>query len=119
VTTEPPFELKRLGGDAAAAELVLRGRVYADIAGTLRGELARAADQGLRTLIVDARSLEQIDSSGLNEFVQLLKRLRPLGGKIRFFGLSANISRVFDITKLGKVMDVVATREAALDGVKA
>jgi anti-anti-sigma factor len=119
VTTEPPFELRRLGGDAAVAELVLRGRVYADVAGTLRGELSRAADGGLRTLVVDARALEQIDSSGLNEFVQLLKRLRPLGGRIRFYGLSANIARVFDITKLVKVMDVVGTREAALEGMTA
>jgi anti-sigma B factor antagonist len=102
---------------AARHELKLEGRVYADVAPQLRDELSRALEQGMRGLLVDARELEQIDSAGLNEFVQLLKRLRPLGGTITFYGLTPTIQRVFDITKLNKVMGVKATREDALAGV--
>ena len=34
-------------------------------------------------LVVNAEGLEQIDSSGLNVFVSLLKRIRPDGGRTR------------------------------------
>lgn len=111
------FERRPLASSAtgtARAELALKGRVYADVATQLRDELARALEGGARELIVDATHLEQIDSAGLNEFVQTLKRLRPLGGRIVFFGLSSSIQRVFDITKLNKVMSVARTREEAL-----
>lgn len=99
---------------ATTAELVLTGRIYADVAPQLREQLLRAVEDGLKCLVVDARELVQIDSAGLNEFVQLLKRLRPNGGKIVFFGLNANVRRVFDITKLSTVMSVFATREDAV-----
>ncbi|MCO5171808.1 MAG: STAS domain-containing protein [Planctomycetes bacterium] len=101
---------------AARAELALKGRVYADVCPQLRDELTRAVEGGARELLIDATHLEQIDSAGLNEFVQLLRRLRPQGGKIVFFGLSPSIQRVFDITKLNKVMGVAASREDALGG---
>lgn len=114
------FTLRPAGQTSAGAarhELKLEGRVYADVAPQLRDELSRALEQGMRGLLVDARGLEQIDSAGLNEFVQLLKRLRPLGGSITFYGLTPTIQRVFDITKLNKVMRVEPTREAALSSV--
>jgi anti-sigma B factor antagonist len=98
-------------------ELALRGRVYADVAPQLREALARAVERGMRALVVDARALEQIDSAGLNEFVQLLKKLRPLGGRVTFFGVSPSIRRVFEITKLEKLIDLQETREDALRGV--
>ena len=103
-------------GGVSRCELALKGRVYADVSPQLRDELSRAVEGGARELLVDCTHLEQIDSAGLNEFVQLLKRVRPLGGKIVFFGLSASIQRVFDITKLNRVMTVARTRDDALAG---
>ncbi|MBL4844997.1 MAG: STAS domain-containing protein [Planctomycetes bacterium] len=100
--------------DAGRYELTLAGRVYADATPQLKDHLMALADQGLRGLLVDASDLEQIDSSGLNVFVSLLKRIRPDGGKIAFYGLNPNIQRVFEITKLATVMSVEVERSAAL-----
>lgn len=102
--------------DAGRYELQLSGRIYADAAPQLKDHLMGLAEQGLRGLLVDARALEQIDSSGLNVFVSLLKRIRPEGGKIAFFGLNENLQRVFEITKLATVMSVAAERAEALGG---
>lgn len=113
------FERRPLAASPTGAgrcEVALKGRVYADVSPQLRDELTRAVEGGARELVIDCTHLEQIDSAGLNEFVQLLKRLRPLGGRIVFFGLSANIQRVFDITKLNRVMAVARTRDEALGG---
>lgn len=113
-TSGPQATFERRPLSASRSELALRGRVYADVAPQLREELGRALEGGVRDLIIDATHLEQIDSAGLNEFVQLLKKLRPLGGRIVFYGLTPNLQRVFDITKLNKVLQVVVTREDAL-----
>ena len=95
-------------------ELTLTGKIYADVAPQLKTELMSAVDKGLKFLLVNAETLEQIDSSGLNVFVTLLKKIRPSGGKIAFFGLNGNIQRVFDITKLATVMGVFEERGDAL-----
>jgi anti-sigma B factor antagonist len=107
----------KLLDDAGGYELTLEGKVYADTAPQLKAVLAGQVERGLRRLVVDAGKLEQIDSAGLGVFVGLLKQIRPNGGKIVFFGLNANIERVFEITKLGKVIAVVKTRQDALGSV--
>ncbi len=115
------FERRPLAASPAGVgrcEVALKGRVYADVSPQLRDELTRAVEAGARELVIDCSHLEQIDSAGLNEFVQLLKKLRASagGGKIVFFGLSPSIQRVFDITKLNRVMTVARTRDEALGG---
>jgi anti-sigma B factor antagonist len=95
-------------------ELALEGKVYADAAPELKAALATAVERGLRALVVDAQKLEQIDSAGLGVFVEILKKIRPNGGKIVFFGLNQNLERVFEITKLRKVMGVKTTRDDAI-----
>ena len=95
-------------------ELSLEGKVYADAAPELKAALFTAAERGMKLLVVDASKLEQIDSAGLGVFVEILKKIRPSGGKIVFFGLNQNIERVFEITKLWKVISVAKTREDAI-----
>jgi anti-anti-sigma factor len=112
------FESQPLNATGGSYELILKGRIYADVAPALKAELMALADKGLKYLVVGAEGLEQIDSSGLNVFVHLLKRVRPLGGKIVFYGLSDNIRRVFEITKLGTVMGVEEQRVDALGSIE-
>ena len=105
------FQTEVLDEATKRVELVLSGRVYADVAPQLRDELAQAEP---KHLVVNASALEQIDSSGLGVFVDLLKLIRPDGGQIVFYALNADIQRVFEITKLEQVMGVAKTRDEAL-----
>ena len=111
---EPRIESVLINSVEKSYELTLEGRIYADVAPRLQEELERIDEAGLKYLVVNAEGLEQIDSSGLNVFVHQLKRLRPQGGRIVFYGLNVNIARVFEITKLSKVMGIEGSREAAL-----
>lgn len=116
--SQPTFTIEPIDGAEGARELALRGRIYADVAPDLKRELLRHVEsEGLKSLVVNAKELEQIDSSGLNVFVQVLKLIRPGGGKIVFYGLNENIRRVFDITKLTTVMAVTQTRADAVAAV--
>ena len=111
------FQIEPLDHDQGTYELILSGCVYADVAPQLKEQLSRLADSGLTGLLVNGTALEQIDSSGLNVFVHLLKRVRPLGGKVVFYGLNDNIRRVFEITKLGTVMGIEEERADALGSI--
>lgn len=104
------YRSQALDDSQSAFELTLGGKIYADQAPGLKDYLLGLADKGMTRLLVDARELEQIDSSGLNVFVHLLKRVRPDGGRIVFFGLNADLKRVFSITKLDSVMTVASDR---------
>lgn len=115
--SDEPFKSEPLDPVRGVYELALRGKVYADVAPALKAELLRVADKGLRALLVDAQQLELIDSSGVNVFVHLLKRIRPEGGKVVFYGLNANVRRLFDIVKLDRVVGVAADRTEALGSV--
>jgi anti-sigma B factor antagonist len=108
------YKVEPLNGSPGHYEMTLVGRIYADLAPALRSELDK---EDLTALLVNAERLEQIDSSGLGVFVDVLKRIRPDGGRIVFFGLNDNIQRVFEITKLGKVIGVEVTREDAVRSV--
>lgn len=106
------FKTEVLDADAGRVEVVLSGRVYADVAPQLREELEQLEP---KNVLVNARELDQIDSSGLGVFVDLLKRIRPDGGRIVFYGLNPDIQRVFEITKLVQVMGVQPDRDHALE----
>lgn len=109
------FSPQPLEGVSDGYVLPLSGRVYADRAPALR----EALDQvGPLALVVDASDLEQIDSSGLGVFIDLLKQIRQRGGKIAWYGLNPDVVRVFKITRLDSVMPVFAERAEAVAQVK-
>ena len=95
-------------------ELALAGRVYADVAAALEDALQTARAAGVRTLLVDATRLEQIDALALRMFVDLLKHLRPRSGRLVFYGLSPLLVRTFALVGLDRVVEIVATRDDAL-----
>ena len=86
------FSPKPLDGVLGGYLLPLSGRVYADRAAALREAIEQV---GPTALVVDASELEQIDSSGLGVFIDLLKGMRERGGKIAWFGLNPDVVRVF------------------------
>lgn len=105
------FAPQPLDGVADGYLLPLSGRVYADRAPALREALDKV---GPLALVVDASDLEQIDSSGLGVFIDLLKQIRDRGGKIAWYGLNPDVIRVFKITRLDSVMPVFEKRDQAL-----
>jgi anti-anti-sigma factor len=96
----------------ARREVALAGRVYADAAPALRASLDEATGRSAM-LVIDAVALEHIDGVALQVFVDVLKVLRPRGGRLVFFGLSPIVARTFAITGLDRLVTIVASRAEA------
>ena len=86
------------------------GEVDVATADQLRRTLGEAADgMGVGDLLaVDLSATEFIDSAGLGVLVGTLKRVRDLGGEMKLVVSSLRLVRVFELTKLTKVVEIVA-----------
>ena len=65
-------------------------------------------------VIIDFADVTYVDSSGLATFVDILKKVRSYGGKLKLSGLSEKVKGLFEMTKLDKLFDIVADETAAI-----
>src|SRR5262249_10236371 len=101
--------------DGSRHEITLGGRLYANVAAQLRTALDEAARA--RTILVDASRLESIDAVALRVFLDAVRRLRPCGGTVVFYGLTDPNRRVFARTGLERIVTIVASRDDALGAI--
>lgn len=103
------------------AIVTLRGELDAHDAPRLR-DVFTAAVEGLsaepdrdeRRLVLDLTGVAFLDSTVLGTMIGALRRVRETGGELRVVLPETPARRIFDITGLQSVLDIYATREAAL-----
>jgi anti-sigma B factor antagonist len=90
------------------------GRAEVALAGDLDLETAPALATGLRTLtddriheiVIDLRSVDFLDSSGITEIVRAAQIVSPHGGHVELCNAAESIRRVLDICGLAAVPGV-------------
>ena len=75
--------------------------------------LARVAD-GDTDFVIDFSEADYIDSSGLGVLVSLSKHIRDAGGRLTLAGLNEDLQRLFALTRLDSLFEIVESRTAAL-----
>jgi anti-anti-sigma factor len=80
----------------------------------LEAEVARALRRGARRLVIDLSAAVDIDSVMLRSLILAQKDARLREGRLVFACGHPTARRVFHLTGLDAVMDVVETREEAL-----
>ena len=65
-------------------------------------------------IVVNLDSVSYIDSSGLATLVELLKKTRSYGGKMKITNLAAKVKSLFEITKLEKLFEIYDNEEEAV-----
>lgn len=65
-------------------------------------------------IIINLSKVTYVDSSGLATLVEILKNMRAYGGKLKLSDMSSKIKSLFEITKLEKLFDIVATEADAI-----
>lgn len=65
-------------------------------------------------LVLDLSELEFIDSSGVGVIISLLRRME--GERVIIASPQPKVARVFEITRLEKIVPIYATLEEALKG---
>ena len=92
--------------------VVIHGDVDLKTARNFRGAIDDAAQEGKRRLIVDMSEVPFMDSSGLAALMGAHKALREQTRVIVV--VPDNLRRIFEVTKLDDILDVVGTLPEAL-----
>jgi len=71
-------------------------------------------DKGNRRLLIDLKSVDYINSSGIGALVSILTSYKNNKGMVKLCGMGKGVQNIFVITKLTSVFDVEDTRETAL-----
>jgi anti-anti-sigma factor len=96
--------------------VILAGELDASTSGGLYEELAALSREGVVHVALDLSALEFIDSTGLSVVIAEHKRTAAAGGELIILTPHRNTRRVFELTGLMDVLDVLSnetTEEAA------
>jgi anti-anti-sigma factor len=92
----------------------LRGHLGAIFVNQTRHQLLEVVKQRGRTVLLDLKDVDFIDSSGLGLVVALLKNSRENGGNLILCNLADQAQSLFELTKLNKVLSIFATENEAV-----
>ncbi|MFN9729130.1 MAG: STAS domain-containing protein [Pseudomonadota bacterium] len=106
-----------IGHQQAGAVSVLApvGRLDTDSATDLELALQDLIGADVRHFVVDFAKIGYVSSAGLRVLLMAARQLDGGKGSLRLCGLSPQVRRVFDIAGFGKLFQIFADRDAALD----
>ncbi len=104
----------RLPDGQAAAELVPLGELTIEAADAFRALVAELLAAGVTRFLLDLSQVSYLDSTGLGALVHLLRQARARGGGVAFYAVSPPVQELFALTHLDQVLQLAATREAAV-----
>lgn len=87
------------------------GEIDISTAPRLREAIVSLLAEGRTQIAVDLRGVDFLDSTGLGVLVGGLKRARSAGGELRVISTSPRIEKVFAITGLDGIFEIVERPE--------
>ncbi|MCK9615088.1 MAG: STAS domain-containing protein [Candidatus Omnitrophica bacterium] len=92
----------------------ISGEINITTSPQLRKSFESFVEANVAKIVVDFSQVSYIDSSGLATFIELLQRLKKIGGTFRICNMNQKVKNIFEVTKLHKLFEIFDTREAAL-----
>jgi anti-sigma B factor antagonist len=99
--------------DDGSAVVTVRGEIDVASAPQLRGHLHHVCVEGAPRVAVDLRDVTFLDSSALGVLVGALRRCRENKTEFQLLVTSPRLLKIFEITGLTSVFDIVDTAERA------
>jgi len=103
---------RRLEGGIGVVELIGEVDVYS--ASQAKQTMHELVDAGANHLLVDLGSTDYLDSTAMGVLVGVLKKVAEKGGSVRLVRLRPRIRRLFEITRLDRVLPIFESEEDAL-----
>ncbi|MBF0216203.1 MAG: STAS domain-containing protein [Candidatus Omnitrophica bacterium] len=80
----------------------------------LKKKFEKVVKEKVPKVLINLERVEYVDSSGLATMVEILKKMRAYGGKLKLSNLSGKVKGLFEITKLDKLFDISDSESQAL-----
>jgi len=99
-------------GDLAVV-MLHGGYLDASNAEEFRREITPALE-GNAKVILDMSEVRFLDSAGLGTLLSCLREVSAEGGDLKLCGLSRSVRSTFEVARMHRIFDIVATREEAI-----
>lgn len=109
-----PFGLREEAPDAETCVIVLEGEADMNAAMRFNESFFSAARAGIRKIVADLSEVRFIDTTMLNALVVGHRRMVRDQGVFAVVARGPRVQRVLEITGLGQILDVYASRDEAL-----
>lgn len=70
-----------------------------------------------KTVILDMKDVAYMNSAGIGIVVDTFRMFREVGGRMVLSGLSSDIARLFEMTKLNRFIEIYPSVEEAVAGI--
>ncbi len=98
----------------------LEGQVRISTQNEFKDHLDRiSAEYGGKTVLLDMAGITYMNSAGIGIIVDSFKKFREQGGHLALCSLSADIFRLFEVTKLNRFINIFEDEAAAMTKLKA
>ncbi len=84
--------------------ILLQGELTLQTNTQLESVLKEAVKSKLKNVVVDMSRVNYVDSSGLRLLVDYHHQLSYLQGKLVLFGMTPNVKKVIEVTRLNQVL---------------
>ncbi len=92
----------------------IEGEIDISCSPDIKKTFDKLVSQKTPKIVIELSKVTYVDSSGLATLVGILKNMRSYGGKMRLAGMSPKIKSLFEITKLDKLFEIMASEEEAI-----
>lgn len=98
----------------AVSILEVAGRLTSFEVSALRDAISRLLKEGRKSIVLNLRALDYLDSSGIGELARSYVSVVKKGGEMKVVGLSAKVEEVLKITQLFRVFPEFPSEEEAI-----
>ena len=109
-----PFTLTDEGFSEQTVFVAVTGDLDLWSAPALEQRLGACIERGQCWIVVDLSRASFLDSSGLGALTNSMRRIERKGGRLVVINTDPQLRRVFELTGLKRVLNVVPDRERAL-----
>jgi anti-sigma B factor antagonist len=99
---------------ASSSIIDIQGEINAFAENALMDAYTQANSHGARNILLNFKSLEYMNSSGIGLLVTLLIRANRQKQRLLAFGLSEHYQQIFELTRLNEAIGIFPDEPAAL-----
>lgn len=92
-------------------------KLDSSISPVLKSELVTLNAEGVRNMVLDLTKVKYTDSSGLSAILVANRICKDSGGTLAIAGVSDHTMKLIRISQLESVLNIVPTREEAIENV--
>jgi anti-sigma B factor antagonist len=92
----------------------IKGDIDINSSPEIRDSFEKVIKNKAMKVLVNLNGVSYVDSSGLATLVEMLKKTRSYGGRLRISNLAPKVKSLFEITKLEKLFEIFDTAEDAI-----